>query len=39
VRFDTVCTFPAADLPPDRKVVLVRRDGMQTESQTVTLEL
>lgn len=39
VRFDTVCTFPAADLPPDRKVVLVRRDGLQTESQTVTLEL
>ena len=39
VRFDTVCTFPVADLPADRKITLVRRDGLQTESQTVTLDL
>ena len=39
VRFDTVCTFSAAELPPDGKITLVRRDGLQTDSQTVTLEL
>lgn len=39
VRFDTVCTFPAAELAADRKITLVRRDGLQTESQTVMLEL
>jgi hypothetical protein len=39
VRFDAVCTFPAADLPVDRRVTLVRRAGLQTETQTITLEL
>lgn len=39
VRFDTVCTFLAADVPADRKITLVRRDGMQSESQTITLDL
>jgi hypothetical protein len=39
VRFDTVCTFSAATLPKDGKVTLIRRDGMQTESQTIVLEL
>ena len=39
VRFDTVCTFPATDVPADGRITLVRRDGLQTETQTVTLEL
>jgi hypothetical protein len=39
VRFDAVCTFPAAELPADRRITLVRRAGLQTETQTVTLEL
>ena len=39
VRFDTECRLRVADLAPDRKITLVRRDGMRTESQSVTLEL
>jgi len=39
VRFDTVCTFSAADMPADRRITLVRRAGLQTETQTVALEL
>lgn len=39
VRFDTVCSFAAGQLSKDGRVTLIRRDGMQTESQTVVLEL
>ncbi len=39
VRFDTVCTVRIADLPEDRRITLVRRDGLQVETQVVTLDL
>jgi hypothetical protein len=37
VRFDRVCDFAASRLPKDRAISLIRRDGFETETKTVTI--
>lgn len=38
VRFDAFCDVPVAQLPQDRKVVLIRSDGFEESSQTFTVD-
>lgn len=37
LRFDAVCDVPASDIPADGKLVLIRRDQFDEQSQTVTV--